>query len=574
MRTRSSRSAQKPARSAAKRQQGTFVLDPGVSVHHLLLRRDEVGHEYVDAIVAEFLQLVRARRRTTRTPVVLWRGQFTTAPPMSWPYWSLAIEERRVAWYKDLTEAARTVGSPPAMGMSTPGGPDGIGAAPYLLIESGSVAVFDQRRRVNSQTRITLAGKTFDVRTVQYRYPQPPAAAFRDEPVSLEDPDDLGAVLRRARGTVRLLQIRDRSPLQVWPEARESLIALSHEPHSADLSYDEAVATSESFGIPVVETSLGEHGRLVIEPLWVVSGEGRRIGDCRVTIALQGGLSVAQRRLALLHELGHYAHHLRYLASFLILYYRIAQNPAVEAMVAEQFPSSWHAARNRVMELEADYFSACFVVPHAMSGWLRDSHAPYDVTTVKGLLLRLMHRVFDEHWSVGRIGDDAVERAWRAVAESDYDVAASWFDRLAHCVALRGSDRLADLARAGGRLDDEMQKIDEMARQADAPPRVGDARFLDRCAEAEIAAVFSVPNRWDPVIVEPRRGTATGYLPLKPMFTKDDGVDVYDWSRADGYSPGFAGTIADWRETAAASGRGLMLFPMHPVEHALRRSYA
>src|SRR5688572_22622070 len=117
----------------ARRRQGTFELDPEISVHHLLLRRDYVRSEDVDALVAEFLRLVRVRRRTARTGVVLWRGQFDTEPPEPWPYWTLAIEERRLSWYQDLHDAATALRLMPAMGMSTPGGSQGIGAAPYLL---------------------------------------------------------------------------------------------------------------------------------------------------------------------------------------------------------------------------------------------------------------------------------------------------------------------------------------------------------------------------------------------------------------------------------------------------------
>jgi hypothetical protein len=124
-------------------------------------------------------------------------------------------------------------------------------------------------------------------------------------------------------------------------------------------------------------------------------------------------------------------------------------------------------------------------------------------------------------------------------------------------------------------LENDMRKIDALARLSQPRRRDGSGRFIERCSESEIATTFSVPNRWDPVIVEPRGvERAAGYLPLKPMFTKGDAVDVFDWSRTDGHSPGFAGSIEDWRNTAEASDRGLMLFPMIPVEHALRRRYS
>ena len=567
-----SSSGSKPRKSASRgkpRALGTLTLDPGISVNHLLLRRDEVGSDQVDALVAEFLQRTRVRRRTARMAVVLWRGQFDTEPPTSWPYWSLAIEAVRVAWYRDLQAAAAAVRLSPALGMSTPGGPDGIGATPYLLFDGGNVAVFDQRRKINSAAKLTLAGRTFDVRTVQYRYPQTRVDVAVDTP---ENSDDLA---ERLVGTVHLAEIRGRSPLKIWDQAHESLVALSHRDDSAELPYDDAVAICESIGIPVVETSMIEYGRLVIEPLWGVNDKGRWIEDCRVTIAVRSGLPAAQKRLALLHELGHYTHHLRYLATFLILYYRIAQNPGLEAVIAEQFPATWHLQRNQVMELDADLFSACFVVPHKVSGWLRDLRSPVDRVTVKRVILELLHRVFDDHWSVGRIGQDRLEGAWREIAESNYDVAGSWFDRLAHCVALRGSERLLDLVNEGVRLERDMEKLAEIMARPSANEGAGSSRFLERCSEAEIAAAFSVPDRWDPVLLEPRGGEpAAGYLPLRPMFTKGDGVDVYDWSRADGYAAGFAGTIEDWRQEAEANGCGLMLFPMHSVEHALRRRYA
>jgi Zn-dependent peptidase ImmA (M78 family) len=551
------------------RRQGTFTLDPAMSVHHLLLNRDHVGRELVDALIAEFLRLVRVRRRKSRTAVVLWRGQFETEPPQSWPYWSLAIEERRAAWYKDLRDAAEAIGLQPAMGMSTPSGSQGIGAAPYLLVDACSVAVFNQRRRVHSPIQLRLAGTTFDARTVRYRYSTPPVSVAADEPAPRDD------LVHRFEDTVRLADVRRRSPLRMWPEARDVLTAASKHDGSANLSYDEAVSICESIGIPVVETRIAEYGRLVIEPLWAVDGDTRRIDDCRVTVALKTGLPPSQKRLALLHELGHYVHHLRYLASFMLQYHRIAQNPGLEGVLADRFPSDWHVQRNRTMELEADYFSACFVVPHMATGWLRDPQAPLDVTTAKGMILSWLHQAFDEGWSIGRIGSEAVEHAWRTVAESPYDVAGPWFDRLAHCVALRGSERLVEMVKETVQLENDMRKIDALARLSQPRRRDGSGRFIERCSESEIATTFSVPNRWDPVIVEPRGvERAAGYLPLKPMFTKGDAVDVFDWSRTDGHSPGFAGSIEDWRNTAEASDRGLMLFPMIPVEHALRRRYS
>ena len=545
------------------RQQGTFELDPSITVCHLLLRRDYFAEERIDALVAEFLRHTGSRRPTRRTPLVLWRGRFD-AGSGGWPYWSLAVEEKRTDWYADLQAAANAVGLDFAMGLSTP---HTIGAHPYLRVEGRSLALFDQRRRPNTLLTITLADEPFEMRTARYRYPAP----VEQEQAAGGESNDL---LWQAAAAVRLAAVRSRSAIEVWEKASDRLIDLSKSDQSARFSYADAVEFCESIGIAVVELEMAEAGRLLLEPLWRSEANKFWMDDLHVSIAIRRTLPGAQRRVALMHELGHYVHHLRYLFDILLFYYRMAQHPRLERIVAARWPSDWRQHRNRIMELDADYFSAAFVVPHAATSWLRSPRSPYDWTTVKGMILHWLHRAFDDGWTVGA-GD--IEAVWQAEVEREYDVAAPWFDRLARCVGLRTSLALVDMVHDSVQLENEMAVVEDILAGSgtdDQPADSDRGYLLERCVQSEIVAELGAPNRWDPLIVEPRNGEqATGYLPLTPMFTRGNSVDLYDWTRADGQGGGLAGTLEDWWRVAEKDGRGLMLFPMNPIGYSLRQPW-
>ncbi len=558
-------------RQLARARQRGVVLDSCLSVGHVLMEKSPDTIALVDDIVARFIDRALLPGRKRRNAVVLRRDKPVPDDPR-FPYWSLAVEADS-AWWKDLADAATESGHTVSKGTSTVGyGPDDCGARPYLRIHKGVIQLFDQNRRQGTRVTLTLAGRSYEARTVKFRFrDQARKAPRRPDPREVHP-------LKKMKDMRALGKARRISQFDTNQAARDAWLEIALSERAPTLPLSEARKLCEKVGIAVFEVAMKEKGCLHVEPAWERRPGGLGWSNLHVSIAVQAGLPEEQQRLALLHEIGHFVHHFDDLTAFLLMAHRIAVMPSLEGLIGSNLTRSWRAKRRRVMEREADAFASNFIISEPTIDGLRG--ARITPSYLHGTLLQEVFKALNASWSPQQsFFVDEAERHWQRILSEGHRTDGSWFDRLAPCVVSRYT--LADMlssAEESREIHVQMSHLIEalmdpppLDRSGPVPP---EHHMLARITEPEVPSVFGSPDQRDPMILErPGGAPASGYLPLCPAFTAGDRIDTFDWVRvAFGESDG-CGDLEYWRPHADAQGRGLMLFPMSPSRYAIRMQF-
>jgi len=310
--------------------------------------------------------------------------------------------------------------------------------------------------------------------------------------------------------------------------------------------------------------------------------ESFEVREYPVLIAINKELSSKMKLIALAHELTHYVFHYVYLWFFSQFNIMIQEQPGLETFIAGRLNEKWWEGYRNTTELRCNITASLFVVPYQVDKILEPidkiTFSTMPVTSDGQRLIWLMNH-FEEGLQVGwghaeQISMEGLVSRLQARTEP-YNPEWPLLERLAYCVFNR-KECMKSLNARESEINAELTQIFS-AINALAPisaPRRGTKRLLRRVSrEAFMAEIKSGKEQWAPVILEgPRRAEFIGYYPLMPApYAKRNGDDEWTSWVAPMKAPSMP--LDEWGELMAQKKKGLMLYPLDPVDLYLRSKY-
>ena len=313
------------------------------------------------------------------------------------------------------------------------------------------------------------------------------------------------------------------------------------------------------------------------------------LGEAQPYIALARRADASESRLALLHELGHLAHHADVLQSVGTLYLRICCDPLLELDIGRLMGDGFRRELRELLEREADLFALTWLVPL----WVDDPDAQPacrdipDSLTVDGRRFWLLRSLFTHCASdttmpgnvpaLNARGDET--RSWESSRDypADDTLAArmSWvlFNRPSIISTITNERRrlLQAYFRVAGppRHMPELTRTRVRSRQPD--PRLV---WIRRLAPLEIEQAVDDAH-WEPVMVESSGKSSSDYhIPVTPVPAVVSQDSQVEWRHMMKPAHAVTRRLSDWVGRAVSQRANLLVFPRNPAERQLDQNRA
>ena len=543
-----------------------YLIDLNEQLHFHVFLKESSTLEQVDEVVACFIEKIMAKSLSSRKEIVYWRGEYTNASGVS--MWSVGIPSK----YAQKLHAVLTDCVYPLSDDYGSGPTNRNGCKPYLLLTPGKVWQFDARKPPGSEGTLDLAGKSFPVSYLPYK-----PKGIRQKMAAEHDSTELFPYLDEIIADLEA-GLTD-SVIENWFRIQEVFEAILKE-NRGDFDYGFLRRFCRALSLPMAELPIQENGRIAVHPIWEDRGEGYGLKDFSVRVAINKDLSQSNKLMALAHELGHFVHHLMFYIFFARLQSFVELSSGFEIQVAERLTPDWWQAYYLTTELRADLTASYFVVPSGAARAWTESYYSSNPLTPEIHEYIWLKRLEDENPEISgarlsRYIEDA-QKEIKKIESSEYDPHAPLFERVAWCTFHRSKP---DLQSELERRESEIQSLFDIFEQEykqgplhiDTPQAKTSKQLYRRVTLDEVQSIFWDEEMWDPVIVESTAKSLQGYIGLIPRWLPRDRWEPIDWVVSFEPYGDMPGDLETWMEIAERESRGLMLYPLDPLERYARR---
>jgi len=533
----------------------------------------------VERVIKNFINrlTVKPPSRSRRKKILLWRGEYTNQFGIE--MYVLGIPTNYgYAIHQELFKA--TKGKYDEVGdyqrIDT-------GCQPYLLIFYNQLWMFDAMKTPQSEDTLILAETAFPVRYLPCTH-----SASNGEWVSIWDV--MGEEIMNTELFHYLEAWKEdmsESASKNWPLVQEGLSDLVFLCSAKNYRFLSEIC-QDILHIPVFEIPMQEYGRTVVRPIWGEDEDNSVffVSDYSVIIAIKEDLSEKQKLLSLAHELGHFVYHYPYLVFFSQLFSLIQDNPFIEFSLTAQLSEQWWEFYYKTTERRADTFASCFIIPDQMDTAVE---ALEEITYRGGLpystdaqRLHWIRNFFETEKQV--VGWHQVEQLVVIAAQErsnilieGYHPDKTLFERVVWCLLQRRNPSYQEMIKEEERkLQENLELVPQSLLQRTPPEQTtqsGDQQqFIKRSNLQNLWEDFSSgKEQWDPIIIEPTEvSEIRGYIGLIPSLYAKANTASMDWTlwEAPGKAPN--GGLEIWIKLATSQKKGVMLFPLSPLDTHLR----
>jgi len=452
------------------------------------------------------------------------------------------------------------------------------GCTPFLLFLDKSIWQFEPSKPYGESGSLQLGDEVFAVRFTRYVHKSSQRTEGREDEELHSFHHELSDLLDKWKSTFT------DSASQNWPLVFPQFMNLLYW-NVTDIEYHHLSSICRDIlKLPIVELPMEGHGRTIVRPRWTETEDSFVVEEYRVSIAINQELSTKMKLIALAHELSHYVFHYVYLQFFSQFSLMIQQQPEIESFIAGRLNEKWWDGYRNTTELRCDIITSLFIVPYQLDKMLepiekKTFSIPFKRVTPDGQRLVWLMQHFDEDLQVGwgHAEQISMEGLMSRLQARTAQYSPDWplFERLANCVFNREACMKALNARED-KITEQLNKIFvELHKMAStAALRRGTKKLLRRVTrEAFISELASGNEYWDPVILEiPRRTEIIGYYPLMPAPYALSNSDA-EWTSWVCPLKVPSMTLDKWEEHLAREEKGLMLYPLNPVDIYLRSQY-
>ncbi len=534
----------------------------------------------VERVIRNFINrlTVQSSSRSRRKKIVLWRGEYTNqfgiemyvlGIPTNCEY---AIHQEL---FKAVGDKFDEVGDYQRVD---------TGCQPYLLIFYNQLWMFDAMKPPRSEGTLVLAETAFPVRYLPCTH-----SASNGEWVSM------WAMMGEEIINTKLFDC-----LEIWKAVMSNSASKNRPLVQGGLS-DLALGTCLSknhrllreicqdiLRIPVFDIPMQEYGRTIVRPIWSEDEDNNAffVSDYSVAIAIKEDLSEKQKLLSLAHELGHFVCHYPYLVFFSQLFFLVQDDPSIEFSLATQFPEQWWEFYYRTTERSADTFASYFIIPDQIDAALEAlneityrGELPYSTDAQR---LHWIRNFFETEKQI--IGWHQMEQLVEATAQERSGILAqgylpdkTLFERVVWCLLQRRNHFYQEMIKEEERkIQEKLELVPQSLLQRTPPGQTiqsGEQRlFIKRLNLQSLWEEFSSgKEQWDPIIVEStEKSKIQGYIGLIPsLYTKANTASM-DWTLWEAPRKAPNGCLEVWIKLAMSQEKGIMLFPLSPLDTHLR----
>jgi len=451
------------------------------------------------------------------------------------------------------------------------------GCEPYVLISGGQLWLFDAMNPADNVGELILWQFRFPVRSLPCVHSKSKNAdAGEDEEDGFSQ--ELLSLLEKWKE-----KLAD-SATENWTTVLEDFPEFLYL-NQGDVDFQKLLSICQDIiRLPVHQIPMRDYGRTVVRPVWEEQEEAFAVTDYSISIAINRDIPEKQKLLVLAHELAHYAYHYTYLTFFAVIWGLVQDSRELETNLAEVITREWQQHHVEVTEMRADIVTSYFAVPFiADKGADKLEEISYSSHRITGDAQRL-------HWIKTFFEDDGYRVAWghveqiaRDAAEEraktagrSYDYRKGLYDRLVWCLFNR-DNHLGYLNEAEGQMRADLEEaITIMNRENLHREKISPCVPATLIRRLELRGVIEELSTdmefWDPVIIEPQSvACARGYIGLVPGAGVLRNSPTMYWARWEipQKVPGYS--LNRWIQFAGGKGKGLMLFPLSPLDIQLRQ---
>ena len=246
----------------------------------------------------------------------------------------------------------------------------------------------------------------------------------------------------------------------------------------------------------------------------------------------------------------------------------------------------WWEFYYKTTERRADTFASCFIVPDQMDAALE---ALEEITYRGGLpystdaqRLHWIRNFFETEKQI--VGWHQAEQLVVAAAQErlsiliqDYLPDKTLFERVVWCLLQRRNHFYQEMIKEEERkIQEKLEQVPQSLLQRTPPGQTiqsGDQRqFIKRSDLQNLWEEFaSGKEQWDPIIIEPAEmSEIQGYIGLIPsLYTKANTASM-DWTLWEAPRKAPNGGLEVWIKLATCQKKGIMIFPLSPLDTYLR----
>lgn len=302
-------------------------------------------------------------------------------------------------------------------------------------------------------------------------------------------------------------------------------------------------------------------------------------------IVLNQGITLGEKRLALLHELGHMALHFEVLHSVGTLYHRICLNPALEFVVGQSKALIDQLLTHQ--EKEADLFALSWLVPLGGDEEIVNSRAESGegtALTSNGFRFKKRQELFFDGkesvaFSAKISGWNMRGEETRRVLSRNYPDKGSLVDRMTWL--LFNKELLRDIVNDRRRLRHEYfnlvgppGRVPELTRAhtlslKPKPKPNPDHAWIPRLEPNEVVLRVD-SDHWEPFLVSQTGDVpAEYYVPITPVPSPNPKDSETQWRHMLKANYPSLNILPDWLTRAHEQRCGLLIFPRNPAEKIL-----
>lgn len=354
---------------------------------------------------------------------------------------------------------------------------------------------------------------------------------------------------------------------------------------------------SENWNVPCVEVAS------TIQGMGPLKAKGRQLGRLSVRmlrilsplqcyIALNGEIPNHEKRLALLHELGHLVLHAEVLQALGTVYHRVCINPALEFEIG-RFTVRASGRRLAVLqEMEADLFALTWLLPlRADEGADAADVAAgaVEALTADGYKFHKLRGLFSDSEGravapakvpgLNRLGEEARRRG----SGRDYPAGGSLVERfswvlfnrprlLRELIAERRTLMVEYFDLIGPpRYIPELSRRYSFSRKQSFNP---EHAWIPRVGLEEVPGLID-SEHWEPLLASSHvEGLPDYYIPIAPVPSATAQDSEAKWHNLAKATCDLPLDLSEWLERAAGARAGLLMFPRNPAERLLDRQKA